>query len=275
MKNIRVLAALIACLMLLTVVSVFSVSAAEQESLYVTSINKAVAAASGAVFTSDFNETNTIKSSEGNFLWVTLVTAEPTDKEGVYKIIYTGKNLANGTKEGEPDKSVTVPKDGFVYAAHLDDTEEGSEICKTSSDNQAKTAALKVGDLVTISGIDLKAGTIKTDSVIYIGEANVEQPGDTTSKEEPAESKEESIDDTSEEDTSEEVTSADVSKEESKEGSKTESKEELKDEAKVESDDESKDEEDDGLSTPAIIGIVAGAVILIAVISYAATRKKK
>ncbi len=259
LNSFRLIAILIVCAMLTAGIMVFTVGAEEADSLYVTAINEKVTGGSGTVFTFGFNNSDTIKSDPnadggGNFVWATVITCEPTDTAGVYKMTSIQSNLAN-------DVTVTIPEGGFLYAAHVDDTEEAKEsgLHERSSKNVDKLKELTVGQLLTISGINLTAETITEDAEIIIGEANVEQP-----------SEDESIPEESEEE-SEPVESLD----DESEPEESPTDETTPDESVVSENSPADEDEDDGFPTAVLIAIIAAGVLAIAVISYVIAKKRK
>lgn len=173
MKFLKMLTLLIAFAIFATLFMNIQTAAQDLPSVYVSQINKKVDYASGAIFTKAFTNSNTIKSSEGNFRWTKQIVCKPTDKPGVYELTQdTVGNLKNGTN-GDPDESLTIPENGFIYAAHIDDRDTAKQdgTFESSKANQDKISNLKAGQKVTISGIDIETGTIQANAVIYIGDA--------------------------------------------------------------------------------------------------------
>lgn len=178
-KTLKLFSLLIAVLIFATVVMVIPAAADDRPSLYVTQINKKVEAGCGAIFTKAFTNSNTVKSSEGNFRWTKQIVCKPTDKAGVYELAEDPiGNLKNGAN-GEPDESIEIPEGGFIYAAHIDDRDTAKQdgTFSRSSDNQKKLGDLKKGDKVTLVGIDIANSKIESNAIIYIGET----AGTTTS----------------------------------------------------------------------------------------------
>ncbi|HAN21435.1 MAG: hypothetical protein A2Y15_09245 [Clostridiales bacterium GWF2_36_10] len=249
-KNIlKILATIMACIMLVVVFAVPALAEETEESMYITAINVSVTAASGTIFTKDFNGTDTVLQSEGNFRWVTYFTAKPTSTSGVFEVVDTGANIA------DPTTSVTIPEGGFIYTSHVDDSEaaKASGVYESSSANTDTTKKLVAGNKISIVGVDLTAGTKTEDAKIVIGATAVDTSTEVS-----------------------EVVSTVVS-DESETVSVIVSDEE-DDDSSVAVDDSSVSEESDEEETSntlLYVGIGAAAIILIAVIAYAATRKKK
>lgn len=182
MKSLRLLSLFIAVVMLATVALIIPTAAEELPTVYVTEINKAIAAANGNVFTKAFNGTNTIKSSEANFRWTVQIVCKPTDKANVFELAENPiGNLTNG-KDDKPDQTVTIPEGGFIYSAHVDDSDaaKANKTFDKSSENQKRIKDLKKGDKVTISGIDIAKGTKTANAVIYIGVKTDATPSSST-----------------------------------------------------------------------------------------------
>ena len=252
----KLLALFIACVMLTVGILALTAYAEEPDTMYVTEINTRIAAANGNIFTSAFNGTNTIKSSEGNFRWTSVVVAEPTDTTGIYRVVSVQDHLTNG-EGGTQDIAVTFPQGGFIYAAHFDDSSEGSDTYINSQKNKAKAHALEAGQLLTLSGVNISAGTKTADAVIIIGEAQVEQPSDDESSEvevSPDESSEEPGNESSEVTTSPDEDSSVAANESSVDTTK------------------GGDEEN---NTTLLIIIIAAGVLAIAAIVYVIVKKKK
>lgn len=171
MKNRKILILLLSAIFL-SVVVVFTSRAQETETVYVNEINRTVLAGSGTVFTKDFNNTSKIKvePTEGNLIWCAVISAKPTEKTNVFEVTFTKKGF-------QTEEEVTIPEGGFIYAAHVDDTEEAivSGLFEISSQNMDKTMTIEVGDLITLSGINLVTGTITEDAFIYLDEVDVEE----------------------------------------------------------------------------------------------------
>lgn len=245
----RILAAMIACLMLIVVFAVPAFAEGKTaDSLYITAINEKVATGSGTVFTKDFNDTNKIGIKEGNFDWAAYVTAKPTATEGVYEVVSENTALPNTLE------SISIPEGGFIYTAHTD-TDSESDVYEKSLANSKVTDALIVGDKITLIGVDLANETKTADAKISLGEVKV----DTSSVESEPVSE---VSDLSEDESS---TPAAESEDDTSSVTKADDS----------SNDNVSKDDDDGLSTPVIIALCVGGVILLAVITYAATRKKK
>lgn len=179
MKNRKILILLLSAIFL-SVVVVFTSRAQETETVYVNEINRTVLAGSGTVFTKDFNNTSKIKvePTEGNLIWCAVISAKPTEKTNVFEVTFTKKGF-------QTEEEVTIPEGGFIYAAHVDDTEEAiaSGLFEISSQNMDKTMTIEVGDLITLSGINLVTGTITEDAFIYLDEVDVEESEVSTPEE--------------------------------------------------------------------------------------------
>ncbi|PKM62804.1 MAG: hypothetical protein CVU97_03440 [Firmicutes bacterium HGW-Firmicutes-21] len=258
----RLLAMIIVCSMLTAGIFILTAGAVnEGDTLYVTQINKLVGAASGTVFTKAYNNTTTIKSSQGNFRWVAVIAAEPTSTAGVYRVTYTGKNLTKGD-DGTADVAVTIPANGFIYTAHTDDSEaaKASGVWESSGENTRKTGELTVGQLITITGIDITAGTISASAQITVGGTAAA----VSETESPAESPDESP-----------AESPDESPDESPAESPDESPAESPDVSPAVSAVGDTSEDEGGLDTPVLIAIIVAGVLAIAVISYVIVKKKK
>lgn len=188
MKALKIFSLLIAVVLLATMALSFPTTAEDLPSVYVTKINQRIDYGDGIVFTKHFNNSNTIKSSEGNFRWTKQIVCKPTDKPNVYELVSdTVGNLMNGTN-GTADESLTIPEGGFIYAAHIDDRDPNSDAFHNSKDNQNKIANLKAGQKVTVVGIDVANGTIQADAVIYIGELSDESSSSSSEASAPSSS---------------------------------------------------------------------------------------
>ena len=270
MKNrFKMLLTFFTVVILVATVLVFSTDAVEVETVYVTLINEKVTSASGNIFTKDYNGTNKVQADadHANFVWAYTIAAEPTDKDNVYEVTFSEEQV----KEGE----VTIPEGGFIYSAHCDNSQAAIDngTYKTSEDNYVKTKSLEVGDLITISGIDLAKGEIDEGAVIYLAEVVAEEdsnPSDSNDTSEQSSTPTDESSETESSDDSEDIT--DQSDEASSEDN-TVSQEADSDESTADSD--LSDDNEGGLSTEAIIGIVAGAVVLIIIIAVVLGKKKK
>ncbi|HBR30836.1 MAG TPA: hypothetical protein DD733_02010, partial [Clostridiales bacterium] len=225
------------------------------DSIYVTVVNASVTAGSGTIFTSDFNDTNTITTNEANLKWVTFFTAKPTSAENVFEVVAVDVNA-----DGLPYNEITIPEGGFIYTGHCDDRDMESEIYVKSSANLKAISNLSEGDLVTVTGVDFTTGTVAADANITAGASDV------------------SLDDITSEDTSKEESKQEsdiISTESDKDGNSSEVKDDTsKEESRVNSVDNS-DAESEKNNTILYIGLGVAAIVLIAVIAYIATKKKK
>ena len=188
--SLKLITLLMATVMLATVALILPAEAADLPSLYVSQINKSVIADAGAVFTKSFNGTNKVlvdnQNGGANLLWAYVIVAKPTSKTGVFEVtvkqqFYTDKTTL-----------VEIPEGGFIYAAHCDNSEEAQKkdtFAKIDA-NFKRVDGIKVGDKLTISGIDIAAGTAQANAVIYLGDnsANVPSESSTPSTSTPSES---------------------------------------------------------------------------------------
>lgn len=257
-SSLKLLAIVAACLMIVTVALVAPVSAEEAEivaadSMYVTAVNVSVTAASGTIFTKDFNGTNTITTTEANLKWVTFFIAKPTSTANVYEVVTIDMN-----SDGQPNTELTIPEGGFIYVGHCDDADKTSDAYKNSAANLKAIVALTVGSQVTVSGVDFAAEEATANANIVAGAVEV------------------SVDETSSEAVSEVV-----SETESSVGEDTESSVVVEDDndsstTKVSTTtDSSSDNDEEDSNILLYVGIGAAAVVLIALIAFVATRKKK
>lgn len=139
--------------------------------LYITQINDSVVSASGTIFTRGgvfCDDNGVIDNVATNLAYMTGFIAAPTEADGVYVITEKLDAVATTTV-------VTIPVDGFIYAA--------SSIANTSSawytiasSNVAATGALVVGDVITLQDVDLAAGTLGDEPGLLLAET-----GDTSS----------------------------------------------------------------------------------------------
>lgn len=258
--SLKSLAMLTACLMLVTVVLVAPVSAEDTieaaDSIYVSAINLSVTGGSGTIFTKDFNGTNTITTAEANFKWVTFFTAKPTTTANVYEVVAIDVN-----SDGQPNAEIAVPDGGFIYAGHCDDSDKTSDIYKKSAANLKAIGELTVGAQVTVSGVDFTNKTVTATANIVAGESDVSVV-DTSS-----ESVSEVLSDTESTALSENDSSAPATNESSEE--------DTSEPTSTATSEVTSDSEDPENNTMLYVGIGAAAVVLIAVIAFAATRKKK
>lgn len=256
-NKIKILAVTVCTLLLAIMLAVPAYAADKVDSLYINAINVSVQTGKGTIFTKDFNKTNTIESKEGNFRWVALFVAKPTSKTGIYEVVEVGENLEEG-------KTVTIPEGGFIYTAHMDDVATTPE-AEASKTNRAATKEVKKGDMITLTGVDLKTAKITADAKILLKEAAVDTSvtaGDSSvvadSSAEPTVSSEGAVSDTSFENTSSVVSAVSAT-----------SSDTSVDTSSVES------EVSDGLTGTQIALIAAGVVILIAAVSFGIVKARK
>ncbi len=259
----RMLVAVLIVTLLSIGVIAIGVSAEDTESLYITAVNTKVTAGSGTVFTKDFNGTDTIKSDPdggGNFRWVTLFTCKPTNVESVFEVTSFQENLAD-------DLEVVIPEGGFIYAAHHDDS-NSAWMKEKSEVNMEIIKKVNIGEYVTIINVDLENSIFYKGAALYLGnvtEEEVETPDvskvDSEESDESSQIEESSVP----EDDSE---PAEDKSEDDKPG------EDTADDSKDQASTPSKDE-DEGMSTPLIIGIVAGVLVLIGVVVLVIKKSKK
>jgi hypothetical protein len=264
--SLKLMSAVIIIIMMLSVLVVAPVNAADTQSLYVTQVNQPVATASGALFTKAFNGTNKVKADAtagGNFIWAAVIAAEPTATKGVFKVTFSQLFFT------DPNQEVTLPEGGFIYAAHCDDSDKESDVYKKSNANITATAALQVGQTVTISGIDIAAGTATATAAITIGGTSTGNSQATSSATSSSASSAVASSATSS------AASSQVSSAASSRASSAPSAATSTPKSTSSANLTSSESKTDGISTGAVIGIAAGAIILIAAVSYILTKKKK
>lgn len=174
------MSALMVLIMLATVALILPVNAEEElpKTLYVTKINQAVGTADGVIITKDFKKSDKVKSdpaSGGNFVWAAVIAAEPTGNANEYRVTFSKKFIADKEEE------VTIPANGFIYAAHCDDANKESDIYKKSSANQLATAALQVGAIIKVTDIDIAKSTLGANPSITIVSTSGTTSGSTSS----------------------------------------------------------------------------------------------
>lgn len=263
-SSLKLLSALMILVMLTAAVLVLPAYAeGTTTTLYITKINEKIGAGDGNIFTKAFNGTNKVLSDPtngGNFKWAAVIAAEPTGKANEFKVIYTGSNL-DATVE------VTIPEGGFVYAAHYDDTDPESDIGKKSSANRNATSALKVGDILTLSDVDIANSKLGTNPVIKIGASSGNTSSQATSSAASSSAVAESSKAASQ--TSSAVVSSKVTETSSKAASS---------QAKSTSSAASStatENKNDSSSTGLIIGIVAAVVVVVVVVAVVLAKKNK
>ncbi len=258
----RFAALLIALLMLCLMVPTTAL-AEDAKPFWVTHFNDSTAEGAGSIFTEPY--------IYGGW-WVHYAFA-PTNVEGVYKIVDTANGLSDGLAV-----PLEIPEGGFVWAGNfgndyislgMGDTDFTSPSCTDCINGVV--ADWMTGTLVKFEGLDLDSLTVPTTTpdlkwyddayvctatyTIYAGDAEVVVPGDESS-EEPTESTEESTEST------ESIESSAASTE------STES------DASSAASSESSEAEEGGLSTGALIAIIAAAVVVIGVVVVLVAKKK-
>ena len=259
----RFAALLIALLMLCLMVPTTAL-ADDAKPFWVTHFNDSTAEGAGSIFTEPYIHAG---------WWVHFAFA-PTDVDGVYKIVDTANGLTDGTAI-----PLEIPEGGFVWAANygndyislgMGDTDFTSPNCKGCIDDVV--ANWMTGTLVKFEGLDLDTLTVPTSTPdtnwyddayvctatysIYSGDAEVVVPGDESSEStESSEATEstESTEESTESDASSESTESDASSAASSESSEA---------------------EEGGLSTGALIAIIAAAVVVIGVVVLLVVKKK-
>jgi len=256
-STFKLMSALLILVMLMATVLVLP-AYAEESSLYITKINEKIGPGDGTIFTKDFKGTNKVKADaqEGNFIWAAVIAAEPTGNPNEFKVVYTGSYLEASTE-------VTIPEGGFVYAAHYDDREPESEIGKKSSANRAATQALKVGDILTLNNVDIANSKLGSNPSITVGAASGGNTSQATSSEAA------SSEATSSAASSAAASSAAASAETSSKVTSSDAKSASSAASSVEA------ESSEGLSTGAIIGIIAAVVVVVVVVVIVLAKKNK
>ncbi|PKM62913.1 MAG: hypothetical protein CVU97_03060, partial [Firmicutes bacterium HGW-Firmicutes-21] len=123
-------------------------------SVYISNFNEKIGYGFTSIFTADFSgaESSVISTTAGNFAWVAYIIAEPGTVSGQFVITATGKHLSEG--------SLTIPNGGFIIAAHIDDRVANSEVHLKTLANRKELEKFAVGDIITLTGVNLTAGTL-------------------------------------------------------------------------------------------------------------------
>lgn len=116
--------------------------------IYVTGFDATIAAGNTNIFTEGFSGCNNgkIDVETANLKWTQVASLKPVGGS-VYEVVYTVSNPSTL-------KTIDMPKGGLIIAAHYDDSNSDASIQAKTKANREQLAKLKVGDQVTLNGIN-------------------------------------------------------------------------------------------------------------------------
>lgn len=268
-STFKFMSALMIVMMLMTVVLALPANAEDlPTTLYVTKINQVIGTADGNIFTKAFKNSDKVKSDPatgGNFVWAAVIAAEPTGNANEFKVTYSKKFIEDKEEE------VTIPNGGFIYAAHCDDANKESDIYKKSSANQLATAALKVGDIIKLTDIDIAKSTLGANPAITI----VSTSGGTTSQGTSSAASSVATSSTTASGTSSVTSAASSASTSSTAASSAAASSQTNSTTSAASSTGSNAEVEESSNTALYIGIAAGVIVIIAVVAVILAKKKK
>ena len=133
----------------------------EENRIYVNKINEKVCSGDSVVFTPDFG---TVTGADANHKW----TANAIAKWDAEKNAYVVKSVSLGI--GDATSDIELADDEILIATHSD------EVSANCIYNKAKTAALTVGQTVTLSGISVEDASLDIAPYIEIDGYESETP---------------------------------------------------------------------------------------------------
>ena len=130
--------------------------------------------------------TNNDSLANANLKWAISVMLAPTETEGVYTVVFVHTGDGN-------TPAITLEEGQVLLGVHssTSNTDQASEYPNVYGKLAAQ--ALEIGEVVTITGIDIEAGTVSADATIIAGgtvseESDVYVPDGNVSEEPETES---------------------------------------------------------------------------------------
>ena len=130
--------------------------------------------------------TNNDSLANANLKWAISVMLAPTETEGVYTVVFVHTGDGN-------TPAITLEEGQILLGVHssTSNTDQASEYPNVYGKLAAQ--ALEIGEVVTITGIDIEAGTVSADATIIAGgtvseESDVYVPDGNVSEEPETES---------------------------------------------------------------------------------------